>query len=33
MFGMPKEAVARGGVDHTAPLGQIPKLALKLAAD
>ncbi len=31
VFGMPKEAIARGGVDHVVPLGRIPGLALDLA--
>ncbi len=31
VFGMPKEAIARGGVDHVVPLSRIPRLALDLA--
>lgn len=32
VFGMPKEAIARGAVDHVVPLTRIPGLALELAA-
>ena len=32
VYGMPKEAVARGGVDHVVPLGRIPEMILRLAA-
>ena len=31
VFGMPKEAIARGGVDHVVPLDHIPSLTLELA--
>ncbi|MEQ1602725.1 MAG: CheB methylesterase domain-containing protein, partial [Methylophilaceae bacterium] len=29
VFGMPKEAIAHGGVDEVAPLTELPKLVLK----
>jgi two-component system chemotaxis response regulator CheB len=32
VFGMPKEAIAMGGVDHVLPLDAIPKKLLELAA-
>jgi two-component system chemotaxis response regulator CheB len=32
VYGMPKEAVARGGVDHILPLEQIPRKILELAS-
>lgn len=32
VYGMPKEAVARGGVDHVVPLARIPEMILRLAA-
>jgi len=32
VFGMPKEAIAAGGVDHTLPLDSIPAQMLRLAA-
>lgn len=32
VYGMPKEAVARGGVDHILPLAAIPAKILELAA-
>ncbi len=31
VYGMPKEAVARGGVDRVLPLGQIAQSAIELA--
>lgn len=31
VFGMPKEAIARGGVDHVVPLDRIPQAALQAA--
>jgi len=31
VFGMPKEAIARGGASHVAPLQDIPRLCLELA--
>lgn len=31
VFGMPKEAIARGGVDHVVSLDRIPRMALELA--
>ena len=31
VFGMPKEAIARGGVDHTVPLDRIAHMVLQLA--
>lgn len=31
VFGMPKEAIARGGVDHVVPLDRIPHVALQAA--
>lgn len=31
VFGMPKEAIARGGIDHVVPLDGIPGMALELA--
>lgn len=33
VFGMPKEAIAAGGVDYTLPLGAIPAKMLALVAD
>lgn len=32
VFGMPRSAIAAGGVDHVTPLGEIPSLIVKLAA-
>ena len=32
VFGMPREAIARGGVDHVLPLDQVTGKILKLAA-
>jgi two-component system chemotaxis response regulator CheB len=32
VFGMPREAIARGGVDHVLPLERIPKKLLELVA-
>ncbi len=31
VFGMPKEAIARGGTDHVVPLSRIPSMILQLA--
>jgi two-component system chemotaxis response regulator CheB len=31
VLGMPKEAIARGGIDHIVPLERISSLTLKLA--
>jgi two-component system chemotaxis response regulator CheB len=33
VYGMPKEAVARGGVDHVLPLADIPAKLLQLAGE
>lgn len=31
VFGMPKEAIVKGGVDHVAPLSRIPQMILQLS--
>ena len=31
VFGMPKEAIRRGGVDHVVPLDRIPEFILRCA--
>ena len=33
VYGMPREAVARGGVDHILPLSEIPAKILALAGE
>ena len=32
VFGMPREAIALGGAEEVRPLGEIPAVALRLAA-